>query len=312
MDYLLIEKADGVVEPHRVDSTIFIPENCAISAADLQSLIPEIALEDRIVATRTGCSGKIRTQLLDATTPSWSCFSQSKNALPENPIELITTDFEIPVAGFSFYWKDIPRPDTKAAHSIPVLFLALYAAHLNGSILFQCASDADGKGTRYSLPPEQKSTLLHCLIAECTIESLFSQYNWQQLPQESAATSYHDLAALFLSSNDPESALECIHLSEHFMDSPRSLALKGIIAKQKGDTLTAVANMVSSLQCYESIEKDTIIGFHRLSVDKYDTECLETGLKALNSKDNVKAFSQFSKSVRSCDSFFNYYNLLKE
>ena len=108
---------------------------------------------------------------------------------------------------------------------------------------------------RFHLQSAETARLLRSIVNNCNIEDLFPNHDWTQHGQESAAAAYHSLAALFIKLQDTEAAMECLAFSDQLEDSPRSLALKGLIAIEKGETLAAVANMVSSLQQYESRKK---------------------------------------------------------
>jgi hypothetical protein len=139
------------------------------------------------------------------------------------------------------------------------------------------------------------------------IEELFPQHDWKSFSQESAAASYHSLAALFLRFQDPESAAQCLACSEKLEESPRYFALQGLIQQAQGETLGAVANLVSSLQCYEA--RKTTDGKHYLSFTPNNLEVIKTrlaeGLEALNKRDNNRALASFSDAVFSFDSFYS-------
>lgn len=147
---------------------------------------------------------------------------------------------------------------------------------------------------------------LNLAINSCNIEDLFPHHAWAQHGEESAAASYHTLAALFIRLNDTDSAMECLAFSDKLEDSPRSLALKGMIAMSRGETLGAVANIVSSLQQYE-IRKDA--NGHYLHFQPQDLEginrSLRDGLSALNKRDNEAALKHFADAVFSFDTFFS-------
>jgi len=138
------------------------------------------------------------------------------------------------------------------------------------------------------------------------IEEMFPNHNWITFSKESAAASYHSLAALFLRFEDPASAEECLACSEQLEESPRYFALQGLIQKANGETLGAVANLVSSLQCYE--ERKTKSGNHYLSFSPGNLDALKAqladGLDALNKRDNSRALESFSEAVFTFDSFY--------
>lgn len=155
------------------------------------------------------------------------------------------------------------------------------------------------------------SRLLNTMVSSTNIEDLFPDYDWTNHQEESAAASYHSLAALFLKSNDLESALACLKLGDQFEDSPRALALRGLIQVDRGEILGAVANMVSSLQGYELRKKDD--GAHFITFQPGDLKIindkLSKGLEALNHRNNEAAFSHFAEAVFSFDPFFRQFGV---
>ncbi len=157
------------------------------------------------------------------------------------------------------------------------------------------------------LSDEAYARLLATAMNHINIEELFPQHDWSGHQSESAAASYHALAALFIKLGDVSSASECLKLSDNFEDSPRSQALKGIIASQRGEMLGAVANMVTSLQQYET-RKKSVQGSHYLSFAPQDIEVvsnrLQEGLAALNVRDNKSAYEHFREAVFNFDAFF--------
>lgn len=143
-------------------------------------------------------------------------------------------------------------------------------------------------------------------VESLNIEELFPHHAWGAHREESAAASYHSLAAMFIRLGDTDSALQCLSLGDQFEDSPRSLALKGIIALDRGETLAAVANMVSSLQQYEVRKKQN--SQHYVHFAPRDlagiNDRLNAGLDALNKRDNSTALEHFASAVFSFDSFY--------
>jgi hypothetical protein len=85
--------------------------------------------------------------------------------------------------------------------------------------------------------------------------------------------------------------------SERLEESPRYFALQGLIQHAQGKTLGAVANFVSSLQCYEARKKAD--EGHYLTFTPGDLTMIKTrlaeGLDALNRRDNAKALASFSR-----------------
>ena len=148
---------------------------------------------------------------------------------------------------------------------------------------------------------------LSTAIDAMNIEELFPTHAWQDYSQESAAAVYHSLAALFLRFGDLESANQCLSHSERLEESPRLFALKGLIQHTRGETLGAVANMVSSLQCYET--RKVPDGKHYISFKPKNLEVIASrlvdGLNALNRQDNDKALTHFSEAIFNFDSFYS-------
>lgn len=161
------------------------------------------------------------------------------------------------------------------------------------------------------LSNERMASLLKLAVDNCNIEDLFPQHAWGEHQEESAAASYHSLAALFIRFGDSESALDCLKLGDEFEDSPRSLALKARIAFDRGETLGAVANLVSSLQQYELRKKND--GNHYLSFTPNNLERinsnLNAGLQALNKRNNEAALEHFAEAVNDFDTFYTEYGV---
>lgn len=157
-------------------------------------------------------------------------------------------------------------------------------------------------------------TLSRCIITainSCAVEDIFPHHAWASHRQESAAASYHALAAMLIRLGNMKAALECLSLSDQLEDSPRSLALKAIIALDRGETLGAVANMISSLQQYEARKKKE--SEHYLNFAPQDFEVinvnLQAGLEALNRRDNKAALEKFATAVFNFDAFYREFGL---
>jgi hypothetical protein len=162
------------------------------------------------------------------------------------------------------------------------------------------------------LSDEARARILKVTVDAFNIEELFPKHNWLSYSQESAAASYHSIAALFLRFGDAEAAAECLDCSERLEESPRFFALQGLIHKQKGETLGAVASFVSSLQCYEARKADT--GKHYITFKPGNLEVINSrlvdGLNALNKRDNDTALSHFSEAVFNFDPFYAEHGVL--
>lgn len=198
--------------------------------------------------------------------------------------------------------REMPEIETENMTSL-ALYLAIEAM-IAGDEICGYMLPAASKSRPFS--PYEITELLRFTVAECNIEDLFPNHAWAEHEEESLSTCYHTLAAIFIKYNDLESASECLNLSEHFEDSPRLLALRGIVASSQGKILEAVANMVSSLQQYEERKRNE--GEHYLTFAPTDidgiNEDLKHGLQALNQRDNVKAFEFFSKAIFNFDNFY--------
>jgi hypothetical protein len=164
-----------------------------------------------------------------------------------------------------------------------------------------------------TLSNSAKARCLQLAIDGMNIEELFPRHNWKAFSEESAAASYHSLAALFLRFQDPESAAQCLACSEKLEESPRYFALQGLIQQAQGETLGAVANLVSSLQCYEA--RKTADGKHYLNFKPSNLEIIKVrlaeGLDALNKRDNARALASFSDAVFSFDPFYSEHGVRK-
>lgn len=148
--------------------------------------------------------------------------------------------------------------------------------------------------------------VLKTAIDSFNIEELFPTLAWRDFSSESAAAAYHSLAALFIRVGDLESANQCLSHSEQLEESPRYFALKGLIARERGETLGAVANMVSSLQCYEARKRQSeehYLSFQPADLEDINSQLVE-GLNALNRRDNETALAHFSRAVFQFDPFY--------
>ena len=156
------------------------------------------------------------------------------------------------------------------------------------------------------LSSREKSTMLKAATDLCNVEELFPLHDWSGHSHESAAVCYQLLAAMFLRYGDPTLALASLKNSDKFEDSPRSLALKGLIAMKNGETLGAVANMVSSLKQYEIRKKENAghyISFAPRNLEVINSS-LNAGLAALNQHENALALEHFATAVFQFDSFY--------
>jgi hypothetical protein len=159
-----------------------------------------------------------------------------------------------------------------------------------------------------------RAEALKAFIAILPIEELFPHHAWATFQSESLAACYHVLAAYFIKLQDFASAEDCLKQSEPLETSPRALALRAIISRSHGETLGAVAHMVSSLQHYEQRKEPS--SEHYVTFQPKDIEVvnvnLKDGLEALNRKDNEAAFNKFSEAVFNFDEFFESLNLASQ
>lgn len=153
---------------------------------------------------------------------------------------------------------------------------------------------------------EENADFIQFAISTINIEELFPNHQWKQFEEESAAACYHALAARFIALGAFEQAKECLQYGDRLEDSPRSLALKGLIALKQGEVLAAVANMVSSLQEYEKRKGEG--STHYLTFQPKNLEIINTslqnGLSALNKHENDIAAGYFTDAVFQFDEFY--------
>ena len=260
--------------------TIVIIADTLPSVENLQSLIIAARQENEI------------------TVLSSSSFNE---ASPSQLTRIIAFDDGLPAAiavpqSKSF---DIKIDDISSAGQIA-------ASILSQALLLNAAINTSHCEEDYSIGKNTRSTMLKVAIETLEIEDLFPHHAWSYHQEESLAACYHTLAATFIRLGEYAAAEECLNQSEAFEDSPRSLALKGLISKLHGETLGAVANMVSSLQQYEQRKKE--IGIHYLNFKPQDIEVvnfrLKEGLEALNKRDNNAALNKFTEAVFNFDSFY--------
>ncbi|MCI5065956.1 hypothetical protein MRY87_09555 [bacterium] len=163
------------------------------------------------------------------------------------------------------------------------------------------------------LSPQENGELLQFALASINIEELFPNHPWETFESESAAACYHTLAGRFIAFGALDKAQECLLYGDRLEDSPRSLALRGLIALRQGETLAAVANMVSSLQEYE--KRKTQDEKHYLNFQPENLEVinsnLQDGLSALNKRENDRAVECFTDAVFQFDTFYKECGLVQ-
>lgn len=214
-----------------------------------------------------------------------------------------------PFGGTSFpleFLNDIPREANQNIRLVTVfIFCRAIAQQIHHFLIPHTIAKRESE---FILSEFERAAVMKELLRISNIEELFQSVNWDsssEIPQK-AADCYRELSTFFLRMGDAESALECVDLSESLHESPRSSVLRGIIAASRGDSLTAVANLVSSLQQYEETAAVEGKSVHRLSeqLEVDVTKTMKQGLKALNQKDNLKAFNFFASAISKYDDFF--------
>jgi len=163
----------------------------------------------------------------------------------------------------------------------------------------------------FEVAQTERAELLHGLVESSYIEDLFPDYAWDEFGEECAALCYHNLAAIMFRLGNVFYAEQCLTLGDKFEDSPRSLALKGLIAENQGQTLEGVARLVASLQQYETRKRDDgkhYIVFRPQDIEKINVS-LQAGLDALNKRDNENAMLHFRNAVFNFDEFYTAWGL---
>ncbi|RME60683.1 MAG: hypothetical protein D6780_02925 [Candidatus Dadabacteria bacterium] len=159
----------------------------------------------------------------------------------------------------------------------------------------------------YTPTKDEKASALRIAAQHINIEELYPELSWEQDASEAAAEAYEALATLFIKLENWNLALQCINLCDRLQESPRSLALKGLVAKKQGQLLEAIASLVTSLQEYEKAKKEptrkTRFIMGEPNLDEVNN-CLQKGLEALNKRDNETAFQHFTKAVFNFDNFY--------
>lgn len=231
------------------------------------------------------------------------------NAEVENLIPLLKSATDLPLQMAIVSREFLTSEVEMEADSTPELIFKLWAicisqGELSDTLNFEIEVDNSAVS---KLPPRAAAQALKMLVNRCNIEELFPNHPWTEHQQESVAACYHTLAAMFIRFGDLETAQECLNYSDKLEDSPRSSALKAFIASERGETLGAVANMVSSLQQYEVRKRDAEKK-HYLTFAPKDLEIVNTklndGLEALNRKDNSAALGHFFEALDNFDALY--------
>jgi hypothetical protein len=226
---------------------------------------------------------------------------------PEGLLRMLTNDSVAPTAMMAVRSNLLPKSEMPSGESatemLTKLMIEIISAEENTS---RAAGSVTAPREACLLTDSSRASCLKTLVNSANVEDLFPQHDWNTHEKESAAASYHTVAALFIRLGDSESAMDCLRVSDQLEDSPRSLALKGLIAIDRGEILGAVANMVSSLQQYELRKKENEIHYSRFQPQNLEVinENLNAGLQALNKRDNHRALNHFAEAVFNFDSFY--------
>ncbi len=199
-----------------------------------------------------------------------------------------------------------------AESAVELIASALLLAVPEGKTITKLSEQLKISGEALQLHPLQLTgpECARCVrnVAEsCNIEDLFPSYPWEKHKEESLAACYHTLAALFIKLGDYDSAKDVLVQADQYEDSPRSLALRGIIFARKNDWLNAAANLIASLQQYETRLREPeghYIKFTPKDFAKINSVLL-SGLEALNRKNNETAVQQFADAIFLYDGFYS-------
>lgn len=191
----------------------------------------------------------------------------------------------------------------QSAYSYTELVLKLMVAALMQGV--DIDEEGSEEGSIKEIPNASRAGAMRQILETSNIEELFPELPWKENSTASAAASYQTLAAMFVRLGDNLSARECLNCSEKFDNSPRSLALKAMISKANGETLGAVADMVSSLQQYEIRRANSTpaTSANIKNIEVINTHLVE-GLEALQNRDNETALDKFSAAVFAFDPFY--------
>ncbi|MFM1846799.1 MAG: hypothetical protein RL417_273 [Pseudomonadota bacterium] len=271
----------------------------------------------QLIALMNSTNGRLGAMAYASLEISGECISMPELSV-DSLVSTLTTQTGWPTAFVTMRTSFARRflPNSSGTTLSEVMAEAMVQATLDGEEVERLNSQMeissfDITSADCTLSQTRMAALLKTVVNNCNIEDLFPQHAWKEHQEESAAAAYHSLAALFVRFGDTDSALECLSLSDQLEDSPRSLALKGIIAFDRGETLGAVANLVSSLQQYELRKKSD--GSHYLSFTPNNLERinsnLNAGLQALNKRNNEEALEHFAEAVNDFDTFYSEYGV---
>lgn len=281
------------------DRVAVIDVRAKINDPALQAFLDYVNANEQVrYAYAPVSSGSDSVELPELTAGSLASFIAQQNDWPLMAV-MLPTSLSKDVADMG----DMPARTAVAQ----ALIKAIADAEFIGASALPMVTDDSTTERICQLTDAELAACLRYAVRVSNIEDLFPNHAWDRFEKESAAASYHTLAGMFIKLNDIESAIAALAVSDSLEESPRSLALKGIIAELQGETLGAVANMVSSLQQYE-LRKKNNKSVHYVSFAPRDMEVvndnLRQGLAALNRRDNDSALGHFSEAVFQFDEFY--------
>lgn len=291
-----LAKAAGLAASKRI---LVMSSSVAFEPADLARLVAE--LETRQIREHTILTPRTECGLAQVPDMTGEQILASLSRCEEWPLVCVAT---------SRFALEMVRND-KAETVTEWLVQALIRSMADGDIIrvssqIETVIPSGVLTSITDLSDAARARLVKVAVDAFNIEELFPRHNWAVYSQESAAASYHSIAALLIRFGDADAAAECLNCSERLEESPRYFALQGLIHKQKGETLGAVASFVSSLQCYEARKRDD--GKHYITFKPSNLETINSrlvdGLNALNKRDNDAALSHFSEAVWNFDPFW--------
>jgi hypothetical protein len=321
-------KSDAATQSTSSDAevkTIFVEDDgsnlcSAIRQAVRQSTSQHLVLIDAQSISSGNNWDEILSSIPRNSDLVWFAHNQGENSAELSEIsskailELITSNSEFPAAIVAFRRdaaESLSAIEGDSTSEIIAKFIAVSISNIER--VEEATAGVAANLSQLKFSNSARASLIKTLVNSSNIEELFPTLPWSNFDIESASAAYHSLAAQLIRLNDSDAALEILQLSDRLEDSPRSLALKGIIAMQRGETLGAVAHMVSSLQGYEIRKKENETHLAKFNPENLDqvNKMLQEGLSALNKRDNNRAASIFTEAVFLFDPFYNQMGLVK-
>jgi hypothetical protein len=231
--------------------------------------------------------------------------------LSEKLLQELQPGMTVPAAAMSVDIGLLLETQT-TSQTLPGLALELFLeAQQRGDSLSESAPAVTVSGSPEALLPPNTdiAASVRKAIESIAIEDLFPSLPWSSSERESGTSAYHSLAAKFIRLGDLSSAETCLDRAEELHSSPRTLALRAVVAMERGETFGAIAKLIASLQEYEQGSKTP---YTRISenVEHVNSE-LKQGLEALNAQDNTGALTHFVRAIREFDGFYKETGLLQ-